>query len=179
MLDKIAKEYLLQVLSYENVLCKNLFQICQFSKLTSKIYYDLEINQIDDFRKGGVSILINHTKYINEYLAENYQRQHCYLVFDEVMTNSYELWFGDRDYFILNHNEVYFFYDMDNSLYQYEEMINFSQQPWHLVGIVVENKLNISMPKIISEIDLLNKHLKEIIIGAFDGEGYIHYKLID
>ncbi|WP_131668268.1 hypothetical protein [Psychrobacter pygoscelis] len=176
--DKYIIEYLEDVLSYENTLAMTLSHLLSnVSNLKHKIYVTIPSNKavdIKNFKSGGISN--KEKKYIYDYFDRRYINTECILIWDDVMAEATDSIIDKYPYVCIN-NEIYFYKNFKNTNPQsIVEGINFSKTAWHFIGIICENTH--SEKEVIDNIinsSNLKENLKEIIIGAFDGEGFIHY----
>lgn len=181
-----VNEYIEAVLSFDSILCR-----CLRSIVNSKIEDigifaflpdDLDTKNIMEYGKGGV-----HKKalsYLPRYLLERYSgTKGVVFLFDDVMSSPSDDYLTQEKSTVFSiGSEVYHFCDSDAiSEEALEKLIWACGVSWHFVCVVLKEESNKFIADETSESTLcssIRDSFLEIIFGAFDGEGYIHYSLI-
>ena len=181
-LGDLAEPYALEVLNFDNALCKNLFQRAEswLPKIScfSILDRDLDIADISMLKRGG--LLGKVPDYLPLYLVNEYQSSRTtFALFDDVMLVPDEASLMDQVGTISVGNEVYHWCGLDRiSTDNLRKLIWATSVSWHFVCVIFKFKENID-DEILSRAivnDLAEFELLEIILGAYDGEGFVHYK---
>lgn len=111
--------------------------------------------------------------FINDFLNKN---QNFICLFEDVLKKS-----SDRDlldeYKMFYEREVYYLVDYFHKTNEIISKILFeSEEVWHFVSIITEVKNVIEKELTINTIEQMIQNIKLIIIGAYDGEGYVFWE---
>ncbi len=170
-----AINHILNVLDYDNSLCQFVKSYADFSigKLCSVIPTNVEIENIVEFSwgfgKGSDNLLPGR---ILKTLKSN---TGTFAVFDDVMGEPKN---GARQGACLtNNNEVYHWISgTEATELNLKNLIRETGVSWHFLCVIFESDKNIDIKDCItrSKYDEF-KNVLEVVVGAFDGEGYIHW----
>ncbi|MBN59448.1 hypothetical protein [Thalassolituus sp. UBA3500] len=181
-LGSLAEQYALEVLNFDNALCKNLFHRVEgwLPKISCYSFLDrnLDIADFSMLGRGGLSG--KAPDYLPLYLVNEYQSSRTtFALFDDVMLVPDEANLMDQVGTICVGNEVYHWCDLDRiSTDNLRKLIWATSVSWHFVCVIFKFKDNID-DEILSRAivnDLVGFEFLEIILGAYDGEGFVHYK---
>lgn len=182
-LGNLAARHAVEILNYDNSLCNCLFSgaeiwlpmVASYSFLDKKI----EVSTFSDLSQGGVAE--KTPNYLSSYLINEYKSS-CttFALFDDVMLDpaddSLKL---DQVSTTYVGQEVYHWCDLANiSSNSLRKLIWATSVSWHFVCIVFKStdKINNEMLTCSLANNLAGVDLLEIILGAYDGEGFVHYK---
>ena len=186
-LETKANEYIEAVLSFDSILCRCLRDIVKSKNSDIGIYAflpdSLDAENIVRYDKGGV--YEKAASYLPRYLLERYgSTEGITFLFDDVMSSPSD------DYLMQNEStvfsigpEVYHFCGSkaisEESL---EKLIWACGVSWHSVCVVLKDQGSKLVAESMSEAALCSSvrdGFLEIVVGAFDGEGYIHYSAVE
>jgi len=181
-----ANEYIEAVLSFDSILCRCLRDIVKSKNKDIGIYAflpdSLDVENIMGYDKGGV--YERAASYLPKYLLEKYGfTEEIVFLFDDVMSSPSDDYLIQEESAIFNiGSEVYHFCGSDNiSEESLEKLIWACGVSWHFVCVVMKDQGNKLVTDGMSESALcksVQDGFLEIIVGAFDGEGYVHYSAI-
>lgn len=180
-LGALAIAYIRDVLDYDNYLCYCINSCLGstganleiFSYLPEEFHWD----EITDFKNGGVFSAT--FDYLEKYLLAQYgQFTNAAIIFDDVMASPSDKFLKELETscFAIN-GDVYQFV---NKLTLEEEtlskIIGATSVSWHFLCVIIETEKLLSKDEFINIFDCnyICQSLKEFVIGAFDGEGFIH-----
>jgi hypothetical protein len=177
-----ANKYIQDALSFDSVLCRCLLDVVEFKKEVIDIYAFLPSNfdptKTIDFKTGGV--YPKAVSYLPGHLLEKYGNNRDVLfLFDDVMSSpsdKYLLGEVDSTVFSIG-SEVYHFCNSDTiSEKSLDKLIWACGVSWHFICIVLKGETADLIADKSGEVLCVNikDNLREIVIGAFDGEGFIH-----
>ncbi len=181
-LDKDAFDYLNYVLDYDNELCESLLSLVNdnSNRVTATVFTSSESDKSTpvNFKQSGDFDC--SSGYLPDYLKNlSEEKEHCSLLIDDVMASpgddyleeldSRVLALGEHVYHIVKPSAV----DL-NSL---KNIVNATAVSWHFVCAVL--KVDASTIEVSSSLRLLDlitaEKVTELIIGAFDGDGFVHF----
>jgi hypothetical protein len=175
-LGEIGAQHLKWALNYDNRLCNAISSKLDFS--TGSVFAYLPekqlINDQEDLKRGRGQVSDYISGYFKDWCGDKI------LLFDDVMASPEDKFVDSEDSSILLlEDEVYHIKDVASSdESEISEIIWATAVSWHFVCVVVEKA------KIIDERGSFDKFLddglvegvKEIVVGAFDGEGFVHWQ---
>lgn len=170
-----AINHILNVLNYDSFLCRCVKLHSDFSigSVFSVFPSSLDIDNISDFSWG-------YGEGSDKSLATRILRtlkssKRAFALFDDVMGEPED----GRDQYscVLNDNEVYHWtFGPEATELNLKDLIMATGVSWHFLCVIFELDENIDIRDCIS---LSNsdafKNMIEVVVGAFDGEGYIHW----
>jgi hypothetical protein len=180
---KLAKKHAEYVLDFDNILCQSLCKNDFFKGALCFSYAqtEIDISQRKELTSGGITPKIS--EYLSSYLIEKYSENEsmCILLDDVMMRpNDDILNVSGVNSFQLN-NQVYHWCSLgsmkENDL---NKLIWATNVSWHFLGLVftlsnISNKTNnVYITKILQE-NLQGLDIMEVVLGAYDGEGFVHY----
>lgn len=135
--------------------------------------------EIKDFSRGGIFPNATSTE-LSEYLWNKLKNEdYLAILFDDVMAKPSDDYLNKEEStksFVSQ--EVYHYINMNNgSEKKILDLIYATGVSWHFLAVVLKDNSSKFIYKNLKKLpsDCICKNLSEIIIGAFDGEGYIHY----
>jgi hypothetical protein len=170
-----AIKHILNVLDFDNALCQFVKSRINFNVGTvfSVIPSDSNAEDIADFSwgfgKGSDNLLSDRILRTLKLNAETVA------VFDDVMGSAENV--ASYGSCLANNNEVYhWIIDTEATDLKLKDLIRATGVSWHFLCVVFELNKSIDIKDCIanSRYDLFGNIL-EVVIGAFDGEGYIHW----
>lgn len=177
----LAFQHADSVFSFDNFLCVIAKKYLLLHRLSSpKVFFgeDSSADNLKQLSQGGQG---TKTDYLPSYLIESYSHiKDCFVIFDDVMA-------GENDYILSNHavhslsinNELYRFARLnDLDIDTIRKMIFCVSVSWHFVCFVVRPKEYFREDVLVDNLlvgDLKDFLVMEIIVGAFDEEGYLHF----
>jgi hypothetical protein len=170
-----AVNHILNVLDYDNFLCQCVKSHIDFSfgSVFSAFPANIDINNIVDFSwgygKGSDSFLATR---IFETLKSN---AGAIVVFDDVMGEPENR--NVQSSCLVNDNDVYHWIcEADATELNLSHLIMATGVSWHFLCVVFQPEENIDIKNCILESKYnAFKNVVEVVVGAFDGEGYIHW----
>ncbi len=111
--------------------------------------------------------------FINSFLSKN---KNFVCIFEDVIKTS-----SDKDlldeYKIFYENEVYYLIDYFHKTNELiSKILHECEEVWHFVSIVTEAKSIVDKKLTVNIIKQMIQNIKLIIIGAYDGEGYLFWE---
>lgn len=179
LVSGLAKEkaikHILNVLDFDNSLCRFVKAQVDLSvgSIFSVVPIDLSVEDIVDFSwgfgKGSDRLLpdrILRTLKLNTGAVA---------VFDDVMGSVENV--SSYGSCLTNNNEVYhWIIDTDVSELKLKELIGETGVSWHFLCVVFELDKSFDIKDSITNSKYeLFKNILELVVGAYDGEGYIHW----
>jgi len=170
-----AINHILNVLDYDNSLCQFIKSHTDFSvgRVFSVVPTDVEIENIVDFSwgfgKGSDNLLPARI------LKTLKLKTGAFAVIDDVMGEPKN---GEgQGACLANNNEVYhWIFEPEATELNLRDLIRETGVSWHFLCVIFEPDKNIDIKDCIarSRYDEF-KNVVEVVIGAYDGEGYIHW----
>lgn len=170
-----AIEHILNVLDFDNSLCQFVKSQIDLSigSIFSVVPTDLNIEDIADFSwgfgKGSDRLLpdriLNTLKLNADAVA----------VFDDVMGSAENV--SSHGSCITNNDEIYhWIIGSDASELKLKDLIGETGVSWHFLCVIFELDKAIDIKNSITNSKYeLFKNILELVVGAYDGEGYIHW----
>lgn len=182
-----VNEYIEAVLDFDNVLCRCLQKIVKSESRNLGIYAflpeDFDVKNIVEYEKGG--IYEKAASYLPRYLLDKYgDKKWVTFLFDDVMSSPSDDHLTQEESTVFSiGQEVYHFCDGnvigEASL---EKLIWACGVSWHFVCVVLKEDGERLAAEGMTESTLcesIQDGFLEMVIGAFDGEGYIHYSVVE
>jgi len=178
-LGKKAFSHLADMLSYDNFICQCLSKNVEVFEENIFAYLSTEfvIENIEDYTQGGQFDGVQN--YLASYILEKYKdRKNCVAIFDDVMASP-----GDA--FLEEHKDTQFL--CGESVCHYVDLASSNEEnlsktvwatsvSWHFVCIILEIDEELTKEDLSRDLncEYVIQNIKEIVVGAFDGEGFIH-----
>ena len=187
MLKKIlvpaAREYVKEVLNVNNALCRCLSS-CIDLEANKNVYFSYLPegtfpSDIKDFSRGGVFQNAASTE-LAEYLWDKLNNEkYLVILFDDVMAKQSDdyLHIEESAKFFINQEVYHYVNNTNGSEKKILDLIYATGVSWHFLAVILKDNNLQYIHKNINKLpsDCICQNLSEIIIGAFDGEGYIHF----
>jgi hypothetical protein len=172
-----AIEHILNVLDYDNFICRCIKERVNLEtgSIFSVLPPGIDVESINDFAQGygrGTDYSLP-TRVIQTLKAH----PKAVAIFDDVMTDVDDSL--SQDFVISNTGEIYRIINSENSTRDgIEKLITETGVSWHFLCAIVEPDKNIDVKDSINQSNCETlRNILEIVVGAFDGEGYIHWSL--
>lgn len=144
------------------------------AELFAYLPQDDDAAAIKDFSSGG--IFPRATDYLPDYLADLLSREPtAKLVFDDVMASAADLG-SSRGAHIVRDGQVFHCIDQAGaSRSRLKELVWMTAAPWHFVCLVLlpDKEVACLDPLADPTEALIRDYREEVIVGAFDGEGFV------
>ncbi len=173
-------KHAISVLDYDNNLCviAKKYIVDKKNSLIFNSFFNEQINldKIFNLSQGGHDSVRD---YLPFYLEEKYSKsKNVVIFFDDVMANPKDYIVLDIGINSLSLNGEFYRYIYSNDLESdlLRKLIWCVSVSWHFVCVVIDSKevLPDSMEKMITDSNFEGCDILEVIVGAFDGEGYLH-----
>ena len=181
----LARKHVKEELQLNNELCRCLVSCVDFetnknsyfSFLPSKIAPE----EIKDFSRGGIFPNAASAE-LSKYLWDKLKNEDDLVVlFDDVMAKPTDDYLNKEESakFFVNQEVYHYVNNTNGSEKKILDLIYATGVSWHFLAVVLKGKNSQSFNDNLSELPtgFICQNLCEIIIGAFDGEGYIHYEI--
>jgi len=181
-----VNEYIETILGFDSILCRCLREIVKPKSEGINIYAflpdDFDAVNIVKYNEGGV--YKKAASYLPKYLLKRYSdTKGVIFLFDDIMSSPSDDYLMQEESTVFSIGpEVYHFCNSDaigkESL---EKLIWACGVSWHFVCVILKKQGKKIATKDITEAVLcrsIQDGFIELVIGAFDGEGYIHYSVV-
>lgn len=184
-ITELAYIHAKEILDFSNVLCQSLLHHRADFLLNASGYSyadgSVNISQRDELSSGG--ICLKTPDYLSSYLINKYKKEEeIYLLVDDVMLkkgDAIECFDGINTFYV--GHEVYHWCSLNHVTPELLRKLIWSVNvPWHFVCLVftVEDlRTNVDNQFIETYVKnkLIGINIMEVILGAYDGEGFAHY----
>lgn len=181
-LGEDALVYVREVLEYDNHLCSDISNRIQGGTFGQAFTYLLNDTVIENlnFHQGGVNR--GGISYLSSYLVEQYGSKKSHLIlFDDVMAGEDDDFNSENSYkhIVINGEVFHVQWMKKTNTQELRKTIQATSVSWHFLCGIYQVSENIELSNIQKELieENFDGKLQEFICGAFDGEGFIHYKL--
>lgn len=179
-LSEKAIIHIKDMLNFDNYMCQCINKYTESLDEEFEIFAylpeDYDVNTVDKFKFGGV--FSPSPTYLGDYLMSKFNRhQNFCIVFDDVMANSSDFYIQKEKTVFLYNEEIYHCIDNSNAS---EELISkiiwATSVSWHFLCVILESEEKLTKNEVAGNFscDFILNNMKEFIVGAFDGEGFIH-----
>lgn len=183
-LDMSAENYVMDILNYENVLCSCTREALGLRKGYMSTYAFMPssrtLDGMGNFREGGV--FKKSASYLPKYLLDNYgKKKKALFVFDDVMANPADSYITAEGPNVKSiKDDIYHIYSSEcTDPKTLEKTIWATAVSWHFVCVVLafDDQLINNQLTATSLCNSIKSNIFEVVVGAFDGEGFIHSQL--
>jgi hypothetical protein len=169
-----ALKHLSNVLAFENFLCRCVRERINFESgnFFSVDPADRDFDHIEDFGWGAG---VGHDKGIAGRLLKNLASSpDRFLLVDDVMGDVSSM--GENS--VVNNDEIYHWIVGSNAT---EEAVNnlvwSTGVSWHFLGVIFSGVGMVDVPRLIADGKCADVgDLVEVVVGAYDGEGFLHWR---
>jgi hypothetical protein len=179
-----ASEYVKEVLSFNNLLCRSLSACLNFRDSRSAYFSFLPegtlTEEVKDFSQGGVFPSPATVK-LSEYLWRRLRNEeNLVILFDDVMAKPTDDYLNKEksENIMVNKEEVYHYVNSANATEQkILDLIYQTSVSWHFLAVLFKDNNSQPFQNNLEELrsEFICNNLTEVIVGAYDGEGFIHY----
>ena len=169
-----AIKHILHVLDFDNSLCQFVKSKVDFSvgSVFSVVPLDSNVEDIIDFSwgfgKGSDHLLPDRIMRTLKLNAE------AVAVFDDVMGGAENV--SNHSSYLTNNEVYHWITGIDASELKLKDLIGETGVSWHFLCVIFELDKAIDIKDNISNSKYeLFKNILELVVGAYDGEGYIHW----
>ncbi len=176
----VGAHYMHQVFEYGNALCKCLSIIPDNEWTNAELFTfvppELDLATIGDFRHGAIGRAVDYLPaYLLKMLA--LPGEDRILLFDDVMAAPGDQYLSDSLGVLTVGDEVYHVVSRESATEEaLKQLVWATAVSWHFLCVAIQSR---GMESILLQNGGLNcaaigKQWRELILGAFDGEGFIH-----
>ena len=182
-LDLAANAHVKGVLAYRNDLCRgiatHLDSLGVALELFAYVPEEVDVASID-FAAGG--LILPAARYLPSYLEDRCrQTAYCGLAFDDVMADESDIKAtAVQNTAFHERGNVYHYVDCTISdAAAIEQVVWATTVSWHFVCALFSYSCPLSKDEFVTRFRDKNIYadLREVVVGAFDGEGYVHCRI--